>query len=78
MINVDESAPVLPYQVTVGDPSHSEEDIEDWCMGNLGPRMQLGKGVIWMHKKQNWTFDPCSTWFFRNQEDAVMFEMVWG
>lgn len=68
----------MTWPVTISVRSRKEFDsIKQWCF-QMWP---TGFGSDWRFTEAGWFGDEISnvdvTWYFRIQEDAVAFEMVW-
>jgi len=69
----------FPYRIKIGNHIDwtSHYDIQKWCKNQFGDDNHC---VTWRHALSGSPsrLDPeFSTWLFANEEDAVLFKMVW-
>lgn len=66
------------YTVCLGQTSlvpYTHEDIDEiisWCIENFGPS---GRNRRWRH---GWIIREKDTFYFRNEKDALWFELRWS
>ncbi len=66
----------LPYAITTGQPKW---ETEQWCTKCFGPRwnaihMKTGR---WTCFWQGRNAPKCYIWHFKNEQDAMLFSLVW-
>ena len=74
---------VIPRRAIFGEPGAA--DTKEWCLANIGANVVRDEGYRWRgpcsifgrlaKQYEPWQYE---LWWFRSQDSAVMFDMVWG